>query len=82
MGAVLMSILEAMKRDNVYMRMANFTLFNKYKPCSSGYFKATLLLTITNIDTPWRGTSRTGEIYWGCWSRNRYKRGNFLKVFI
>ena len=79
---VVMSILEAMRGGYVYRRAENFTLFNKYKPCSSEYFKATLLLTITNIDTPWRGTSRTGEIYWGCWSRNRYKRGNFLKVFI
>jgi hypothetical protein len=77
-----MSILEAMKRGNVYMRMANFTLLNKYEPCSGEYFKTTLFLAMTDIDTPWRGTPETGEIYWGCWSRNRYKRGNFLKVFL
>lgn len=77
-----MSILEAMKRGNVYTRMANFTLFNKYEPRSDEYFKTTLLLLITDIDTPWQGTPETGEIYWGCWSRDRYKRGNFLKVFL
>ena len=77
-----MSILEAMKRGSVYMRMANFTLLNKYEPYSSEFLRATLFLTITDIDTPWRGTPDTGEIYWGCWSRNRYKRGNFLRVFL
>lgn len=77
-----MSILEAMKRGNVYTRMANFTLFGKYEPRSSKYFKTTLLLFITDIDTPWVGTPETGEIHWGCWSRDRYKRGNFLKVFL
>ena len=77
-----MSILEAMKPGNVYMRLANFTLFNKYKPRSSEYFKATLTLFMTDIDTPWRGTAETGEIYWGCWSRGRNKRGNFLRVFL
>ena len=77
-----MSILEAMKRGNVYLRMANFTLFNKYEPRSSEYLRTTLFLTITDIDTPWQGTPETGEIYWGCWSRNRYKRGNFLRVFL
>ena len=77
-----MSILEAMKRGNVYLRMANFTLFNKYEPRSSEYLRTTLFLTITDIDTPWRGTPDTGEIYWGCWSRNRYKRGDFLKFFL
>ena len=77
-----MSILEAMKRGNVYVRMANFTLFNKYKPRSRKYFKATLTLFMIDIDTPWRGFPETGEIYWGCWSRNRYKRENFLRVFI
>lgn len=77
-----MSILEAMKRGNLYTRTANFTLFNKDEPRSSGYFKATITLFLTDIDTPWRGTAKTGEIYWGCWSRNRYKRENFLKVFL
>lgn len=77
-----MSMLEAMKRDNMYMRPANFTLFNKYEPCSSEYFKTTLLLFLTDIDTPWQGTPETGEVYWGNWSRNKYKRGNFLKVFL
>ena len=77
-----MSILEAMKRGNVYVRMANFTLFNKYKPRSKEYFKATITLFMTDIDTPWQGFPGTEEIYWGCWSRNRYKRENFLKVFI
>ena len=77
-----MSILEAMKRDNMYVGTANFTLFNKYKPRSSEYFKATITLFMTDIDTIKRGVPETGEIYWGCWSRNRDKRGNFLKVFI
>lgn len=77
-----MSILEAMKRDEMYLRKANFTLFNKYEPFSSEYFKAALILAITDIGTPWRRTPKTGEIYWGCWSRNRYIRGNFLKVFV
>lgn len=77
-----MSILEAMKRDNMYMRPANFTLFNKYEPRSSEYFKATITLFLTDIDTPWLGTAETGEVYWGCWSRNKYKRENFLEVFL
>lgn len=77
-----MSILEAMKRDNTYMRPANFTLFNKYEPRSKEYFKATITLFMTDIDTPWHGVPGTGEIYWGCWSRNRYKRENFLRVFV
>ena len=77
-----MSILEAMERDGMYLRKANFTLFNKYEPYSNEYFKATIILFMTDIDTPWQGTPETGEIYWGCWSRNRYIRGNFLKVFV
>lgn len=77
-----MSILEAMKRDNMYMRPANFTLFNKYKPRSREYFRATLTLFMTDIDTPWQGFAETREVYWGCWSMNRDKRENFLKVFI
>lgn len=77
-----MSILEAMKRDNMYMRPANFTLFNKYEPRSSEYFKATITLFLTDIDTPWQGVPGTGEVYWGNWSRNKYKRGNFLRVFL
>ena len=77
-----MSILEAMKRGNVYVRMANFILFNKYEPYSNEYFKATIILFMTDIDTPWQGFPGTGEIYWGCWSRNRDKRENFLRVFI
>ena len=77
-----MSILEAMKRDNMYVGTANFTLFNKYEPHSSEYFKATITLFMTDIDTIKRGVPGTGEIYWGCWSRNRDKRENFLKVFI
>ena len=77
-----MSILEAMKRGNVYVRMANFTLFNKYESRSREYFKATITLFMTDIDTPWQGFPGTGEIYWGCWSRDRDKRENFLKVFI
>ena len=47
-----MSILEAMKRGNVYVRMANFTLFNKYEPRSREYFKATITLFLTDIDNP------------------------------
>ena len=77
-----MSVLEAMKRGNVYMRVANFTLFNKYEPRSSEYFKATITLFLIDIDTPWQGVPGTREIYWGCWSRDRNKRGNFLEVFL
>ena len=77
-----MSILEAMKRGNVYIRPANFTLFNKYEPRSREYFRATLTLFMIDIDTPWRGFPETGEIYCGNWSRNKGKRGNFLKIFI
>ena len=77
-----MSILEAMKRGEGYLRRANFTLFNKYEPYSSEYFRAAFILAMTDINTPRQGSAETGEIYWGCWSRNRDKRENFLRIFL
>ena len=68
-----MSMLEAMKRDYVYLGSPIYVLFGKYEPHSKEYTKATLYLGITDIDTPWVSSNDTGEIFWGSWSRCAYK---------
>lgn len=62
-----MSMLEAMRRNYMYIGNSVLVLYDKYEPHSEEFLKTALYLNMTDI--PWRGIAHTGEIYWSSWCR-------------
>lgn len=75
-----MSMLEAMKRNYIYIGSPVLVLYDKYEPHSSEFFKTTLWFSMTDIQ--WVGNANTGEIYWSNWCRTVINRVSLIGCLI
>lgn len=76
-----MSMLEAIKRNYMYIGSPVYVLFGKYEPHSKEYFRTTIYLGMTDIGTQWVGYADTGEVFVGNWSRAVTNRASLIRCF-